>query len=312
MVRLELPRLQPRFRVTSSSIHVPFPLHPRNPDATSLGVAMRLGGDFLSQSTYQFDHEWVLERERLRAIELVMDPSTIRTLEHIGVSENWRCLEAGAGGGSITEWLCRTVGTPGHVLAADIQIKFIKALDYANLGVIEHNLNVDEFPESGFDLVHERAVLAHLPERENILKKLASAVKPGGWLFVEEPDFIVFGVDPSVPAPMRDVAKKVDREILRVMENVGADVYLGGRLFGLLRSMGFESVQGRGEVSVCQGGSVGIDFFKLTAERLRPHILASGQISESDFEEAINLYDDPNYAIRVLVVQAWGRKTNPP
>ena len=150
-----------------------------------------------------------------------------------------------------------------------------------------------------------------MPERETILKKLASAVKPGGWLFVEEPDFIVFGVDPSVHAPMRDVAEKVDREIIRVLENVGADLYLGGRLFGLLRSMGFESVQGRGEVSVCQGGTVGIGFFKLTAERLRPLILASGHISEANFEEAINLYDDPDYAIRILIVQAWARKTNP-
>ena len=262
----------------------------------------------MSQSTYQFDHEWELERERLRSLERVADPSTIRTLQGIGVSAKWHCLEVGAGGGSIAEWLCQTVGAAGHVVAADIEIKFIKALDYPNLEVLEHNLIVDELPKSEFDLVHERSVLAHLPQREDILKKLASAVKPGGWLFVEEPDCIIFGVDPSVPPPMRDVAKKVDDSIIQVLENVGADAYFGGRIFGLLRSFGLDSVQGRGEVSVCQGGTASIEFFKLTAQRLRPAILASGHVTEANFEAYLTFYDDADYALRILMVHAWGRK----
>ena len=262
----------------------------------------------MSQANYQFGHEWELERERLRSIERVTDPSTIRTLQEIGVSPKWHCLEVGAGGGSIAEWLCQTVGAAGHVVAADIETKFLKALDYPNLEVWEHNLNVDKLPESEFDLVYERGVLVHLPEREGILKKLADAVKPGGWLFVEEPDFVVFGVDPSVPSPMRDAAKKVDDAILQMLKSVGADAYFGGRIFGLLRSIGLDSVQGRGEVSVCQGGTNRIEFLKLTAQRLRPAILASGHVTEADFDGALSLYDDPNYASRVLMLQVWGRR----
>ena len=262
----------------------------------------------VGQPSYQFDHDWVLERERLRSLERVSDPSTIRTLQEIGVSAKWHCLEVGAGGGSIAEWLCQRVGAAGHVVAADIEIKFLKALDYPNLAVLEHNLIVDELPESEYDLVHERSVLAHLPEREDILQKLANAVKPGGWLFVEEPDCIIFGVDPSVPPPMRDVAKKVDDAIVQVLENVGADAYFGGRIFGLLRSTGFESVQGRGEVAVCQGGTNSIEFFKLTAHRLRPAILASGHVTEMELEETLTLYDDAKYALRILMAHAWGRK----
>ena len=51
----------------------------------------------MTQIDYLFDHEWVSERERLRALELLSDPATIRALQEIGVSENWSCLEAGAG-----------------------------------------------------------------------------------------------------------------------------------------------------------------------------------------------------------------------
>ena len=262
----------------------------------------------MTQAKYQFDHEWVSERERLRSLERVSDPSTIRTLQEIGISAKWHCLEMGAGGGSIAEWLCQTVGAAGHVVAADIEIKFLKPLDCPNLEVLEHDLIVDQLPESEFDLVHERSVLAHLPEREDILKKLANAVKPGGWLFVEEPDCIIFGVDPSVPSAMAEVAKKVDDAIIQVLENVGADAYFGGRIFGLLRSIGLDSVQGRGEVSVCQGGSASVEFFKLTAQRLRPAILASGDVTEADFDRYLTFYDDPNYALRILMVHAWGRK----
>ena len=108
-----------------------------------------------------------------------------------------------------------------------------------------------------------------------------------------------------------DVAQKVDGAIIQVFESVGADAYLGGRIFGLLRSMRLESVQGRGEVSVCQGGTASIEFFRLTAERLRPAILASGHVTENEFDGYLNSYDDPNYALRILMVHAWGRKPIP-
>ena len=116
----------------------------------------------------------------MKAIELLSDPSTIRTFQEIGVPEKWRCLEIGAGGGSIAEWLCQTVGATGHVVAADLEVKFLKALDYPNLDVWEFNLITDDLPESEFDLVHARGVLVHLSKREQIVEKITRAVKPGG------------------------------------------------------------------------------------------------------------------------------------
>ena len=75
----------------------------------------------------------------MRGIEILSDPATIRAFQEIGVSEKWRCLETGAGGGSIAEWLCQTVGAAGQVVAADLEVKFLKALDYPNLDVWEFN-----------------------------------------------------------------------------------------------------------------------------------------------------------------------------
>ena len=68
---------------------------------------------------YVFTHEDKKERERLAAIEAIADPFTIECLEKIGVGEGWRCLEIGAGGGSIAEWLCGRVGPSGRVAGSE-------------------------------------------------------------------------------------------------------------------------------------------------------------------------------------------------
>ena len=56
--------------------------------------------------SYQFEHSWKHERERLASIEGGLDGSTIACLTTIGVGPGWRCLEVGAGAGSIAHWLC--------------------------------------------------------------------------------------------------------------------------------------------------------------------------------------------------------------
>jgi ubiquinone/menaquinone biosynthesis C-methylase UbiE len=82
---------------------------------------------------YVFDHSWKKERQRLASIERMLDPYTIQCLESFGVDASWRCLEVGAGGGSIAEWLCGKVGPHGRVVATDLQTKFLEALQFPNL-----------------------------------------------------------------------------------------------------------------------------------------------------------------------------------
>jgi hypothetical protein len=111
---------------------------------------------------YQFGREWQHERDRLASLEQFEDPGTIRYLQKIGIGRRWRCLEVGAGGGSIAAWLREQVGTTRHVLATELETKFVAALDYPNLEVLRHDIASDELPREAFDLIHERAVLLHL------------------------------------------------------------------------------------------------------------------------------------------------------
>jgi hypothetical protein len=67
----------------------------------------------MSAQRYAFDNVRPEQGERLRALEAVFDEVTITRLGARGVGPGWRCLEIGAGGGSIASWLCRRVEHSG-------------------------------------------------------------------------------------------------------------------------------------------------------------------------------------------------------
>ena len=70
------------------------------------------------------DHDYVWsetedgsEVVRFRLGEAGCDPATTRCLIAIGVTQGWRCLDVGAGGGSVARWLAERVGPDGSVVA---------------------------------------------------------------------------------------------------------------------------------------------------------------------------------------------------
>src|SRR5712692_22050 len=80
--------------------------------------------------------------------------------------------------GAIAQWLCRQAGAGGHVLATDIDTRFLEALTEPNLELRRHNVITDPLPADTFDLVHTRMVLMHIPEREQLVGRLNPALKP--------------------------------------------------------------------------------------------------------------------------------------
>jgi SAM-dependent methyltransferase len=127
-------------------------------------------------------------RERLALLEDALDPGTTRHLIDLGFAQGWHYLELGAGGGSIAAWLCGRVGPTGRVVATDVDTRFLEAIDCPRLEVWRHDLTADDLPERAFDLVHTRALLWHLPEPERALDQIVGALRPGGWVLIEEPD----------------------------------------------------------------------------------------------------------------------------
>src|SRR5438128_259334 len=110
------------------------------------------------------DTEDAFERERLGYLRQMCDPVTMRRLEALDVAEGWRCLEVGAGDGSVACWLAARVGPQGRVVATDINPRFLHNLAVPNLEVRHHHIVNDDLERAHYDLVHCRAVLGHLAQ----------------------------------------------------------------------------------------------------------------------------------------------------
>ena len=114
----------------------------------------------INHGQYIFDNAAAETATRFSALATIFDPGTIRHLTEIGVTKGWTCLEIGAGGGTIADWLCDRVGPEGRVMATDIDTQYLNSLNKPNLDVRRHDIARDVPPEETFDLVHVRLVLA--------------------------------------------------------------------------------------------------------------------------------------------------------
>jgi 2-polyprenyl-3-methyl-5-hydroxy-6-metoxy-1,4-benzoquinol methylase len=66
------------------------------------------------------------EDDRLGLLEDIFDPLSRQRREL--VQPGWRCLEIGAGRGSMAVWLAERVGESGQVVATDIDVTYLKRL----------------------------------------------------------------------------------------------------------------------------------------------------------------------------------------
>ena len=262
------------------------------------------------ETTYAFQNDRAVQRERLAALAEALDPGTERQLEAIGVGSGWRCLEVGAGGGSIAAWLCDRVAADGAVVATDLDTTVLRELSRPNLEIRVHDVLEDDLPDGAFDLVHLRLLLAWLSEPQRALRRLASALKPGGWMLAEEMDFAPVAADPRVDAGDRSVFTRVAAAHNAVLgRQRGFDVHYGRRVAGDLADAGLADVACEGRASMWCGGEVGGALWRLTIIQLREPMLASGRVTSSDIDRVIALCDDPKFAsVSPLTMAARGRR----
>ena len=219
----------------------------------------------------------------------------------------WRCLEVGAGGGSIARWLAQRVGPRGHVLATDVDTRFLEALAGPNLVVRRHDVTADPLPAATFDLAHARLVLGHLPEREAALAHLVEAMKPGGWLLVEELDSLSMPPDPALNPVERRL--RPYEAMLRVMAERGVDLRLGRLLSRRLRAHGLTDVGAEGWVGLLQSGTPWTNLLQAGIEQLRAAISESEGVMAEELDRELACLDDPDLMNPSPVMWAvWGRK----
>ena len=266
----------------------------------------------MAEYKYPLDNQWKAARERLGLLEAVWDHWTIRSMGKVGVGAGWRCLEVAGGGGSIAEWLCRQVGDSGHVVATDLQPHFLEAIGASNLEALRHDLLHDALPENTFDLVHARAVLTFLPEPHQAIRKMAAAVKPGGWLLLEEPDYVSAMPDTSMSPKATRLSQKAWDAMLRQIRSQGYDTAFGRHLYTDVAKTGFADLQAEGFVNMQLGGTPSARFWKITFEQIEDLIEKNGFLTRAECEDYQALLESAEYRwMNLIFMSVWARRPSP-
>lgn len=114
-------------------------------------------------------------------------------LDRLGLREGWCCVDVGAGGGDVSVALAEIVGRQGRVYAVDSNPAARDATASAAaaagtaqvLGITQAAEDLT-LPEP-VDLAFCRFLLLHVAEPVRVLRRMAAATRPGGWVVAQEP-----------------------------------------------------------------------------------------------------------------------------
>lgn len=220
---------------------------------------------------------------RLHRVESALDPFSQELLTRTGVGQGWACLEIGAGAGSILQWLGQRVGPDGRAVGVDKKATYLKQFTGPPFEIIEGDilgLNLS----GPFDLIHVRYVLIHNQGASEILSKLKSLLKPGGFLVIEEPDFeSAEWIDEKHRFP----GERVNAAICCTFSGTSLDPGFGKRLPHMASRLGLvvqhikvltHLEPGAGPVALLMADS---------AEALREKYLSTGKASNHDIDAYI-------------------------
>jgi SAM-dependent methyltransferase len=146
------------------------------------------------------------------------------------------------------------VGPKGRVVAVDIDPRFLGNLIEPNVEVRRCDITGDDVEPACYDLVHSRLLLMHLGDPAGALRRMAAALRPGGWLVAEERDNAVAeAVDRA--HPLAEVFDSCNRKRIEFTSAAGiTDLRFGKVLPNYMEALGLVEMGNEGVARVVHGG----------------------------------------------------------
>lgn len=245
----------------------------------------------MSESYGVADDDVDIERVRLSMLAETLDPGTFRLLERVGVTAGMHVLEVGAGTGSVSAWLAERVGPDGRVMSTDIDLRFHADMP-PNVIVRQHDVARDRLPSEHFHLVHARAVIQHIAEREAVMARLADALCPGGAMVIEDGAMAEFA-EQTLPEPLGSI----HRIVATASAQQWRDPQAGVRILGWMRDLGLQDLDARGGVRIMRPHEASGEWWFLALDRAVRRLVESGVVSESDATTALEQMRAPSFAM---------------
>jgi 2-polyprenyl-3-methyl-5-hydroxy-6-metoxy-1,4-benzoquinol methylase len=252
---------------------------------------------------YPLDNDHAYAHAHHRYLGALLDPITrarvtaaVQDTRPTGLT-GARCLEVGAGGGSIARWLAGEVGPFGHVTALDLKPHHIP--HQQRITIVTHDLNGDEpLPGGPFDLIHARLVLAHLPQRRDILRGLVDRLTLNGVIAIG--DWRTTNPDPVIAAPTKadaDLYRRYQHLLgTQVFAAAGTDRDWATHTHTALREEGLTDIHTTVDAEFWEGGGTGCQLVATVIEEVRPKLLAAG-LTEDELEHLTALVNDPRLVL---------------
>jgi SAM-dependent methyltransferase len=254
-----------------------------------------------------------IARTHFATLATLFNPGTFRRIEALGIAPGWRSWEAGAGRASLPRWLAHHSSPGGYVLATDRDTTALHE-DLSGTGLAgdsveirQHDLGTDPPPPGGFDLVHARLVLLHTRDRGSALATMISALRPGGWLLLEDADPLLQPLAcPDQSGPAHELANKIRAASWDLLAR-RTDLAFGRTLPRLLRSAGLTGIGA--DASISLAGPAQDQFQRTIIERQRHRLVEAGLATDAEISQ--HLADIASGQLDLAsfpLVSAWGRK----
>lgn len=245
----------------------------------------------MTASPHVLDNDNRTASPMLDNLSAILDPFTRRRLTTAGIPPGGRCLEIGAGNGSVAAWLADQVGVGGSVLATDVKPHHIA--DHPRVEVIRHDIGADEPLDGPFGLIHARLVLAHLPTRWEITRKLAGMLRPNGVLVIED-----WGqwASPLLTSNRPDAAmiyRRYQQTLLEVFRQAGNDTLWAAQTAKAMAETGLTGIDVAAHARSWAGGTPGCKLPVVVSGELRAPLLAAG-LSTKELNELVQIMLDPS------------------